>query len=37
MQAIGQDFDIEKLRERLRNLSERELIQGCPLPLQPGS
>jgi hypothetical protein len=26
-QGIGQDFDIERLRERLHKLSERELIQ----------
>jgi hypothetical protein len=26
-QSIGQDFDIENLRERLRKLSGRELIQ----------
>ena len=26
-QSIGQDFDIENLRERLHKLSERELIQ----------
>ena len=27
MQGIGQEFDIERLRERLRKMSDQELIQ----------